>query len=165
MNMVSRDDNGVFAPFDLSKTPKFDRAADKVALAIRSFDIANKYFAAAKLLFEKSFDYMPVVLTNIAFSCELYLKALLYGCNIDFGNTHGLKFLFDKLPQNIRDYVVQNIAIENRETEFALCLAEQNEAFVTYRYINEVKSIAAHPVFLFAFAHVLKFVYEALAEE
>jgi HEPN domain-containing protein len=165
MNLVERNDKAGFAPFDLSQTPKFDRSADKVELAIRSYDIASKYFIAAKLLFEKSFEYMPVVLTNIAFSCELYLKALLCGCNIDFGNTHGLKFLFDKLPRNIQDYVAQNIAIENRETEFALCLAEQNDAFITYRYMNEVKSITAHPVFLFAFAHILKFVYEALAEE
>ena len=165
MNLVSRDESGCFAPFDLTKTPKFDRKADKVKLAINSYDLANKYFDAATLLFKKSFEFMPVVLTNISFSCELYLKALLHGYGIGFGNTHGLKNLFDKLPNDIRDYIAQNIAIDNREKEFVLCLAEQNEAFVTYRYMNEVKSITAHPVFLFAFAHILKFVYEALTEE
>lgn len=165
MNIVSRDESGGFAPFDLTKTPKFDRKTDKVELASRTYDLANDYFGAAKLLFDKSFEYMPVVLANIAFSCELYLKALLHGYNIDFGNTHGLKDLFEKLPDHIKDYIAQNIAIKNRDTEFALCLAEQNEAFVTYRYMNEAKFITAHPVFLFAFAHILKFVYEALTEE
>ena len=165
MNLISRDESGGFAPFDLTKTQKFDRKTDKVKLAINSYELANKYFDAATLLFNKSFEYMPVVLTNISFSCELYLKALLHGYGTDFGNTHGLKNLFDKLPNDIKDYVSQNIAIENREREFAPCLAEQNEAFVTYRYMNEVKSITAHPVFLFAFAHILKFVYEALTEE
>lgn len=165
MNIVARDEWGCFAPFDLTKTPKFDRKADKVELAVRSYELANKYFDAATLLFKQSFEYMPVVLTNVSFACELYLKALLHGYGTDFGNTHGLKNLFEKLPNNIKNYVAQNIAIENRETEFPLWLAEQNEAFVTYRYMNEVKSITAHPVFLFAFAHILKFVYEALIEE
>lgn len=165
MELVSREESGGFAPFDLIKTPKFNRKADKVELAIRSADLANKYFDAATLLFKQNFEYMPVVLANISFSCELYLKALLHGYGMDFGNTHGLKDLFEKLPSDIKDYVAQNIAIDNRETEFALCLAKQNEAFIIYRYMNEVKSITAHPVFLFAFAHILKFVYEMLTEE
>ena len=73
--------------------------------------------------------------------------------------------LFEKLPSEIKGYVAQHIAIDNRETEFTLCLTEQNKAFETYRYMNEAKSITAHPVFLFAFAHILKIVYEALTEE
>lgn len=120
MNIVARDEWGCFAPFDLTKTPKFDRKADKVELAVRSYELANKYFDAATLLFKQSFEYMPVVLTNVSFACELYLKALLHGYGTDFGNTHGLKNLFEKLPNNIKNYVAQNIAIENRETEFPL---------------------------------------------
>lgn len=165
MNFVSRDECEMSLSFDLAKTPKFDMKTDKVELAIRSYDLANVYFAAAKLLFEKSFEYMPVILANTAFSCELYLKALLHGYNIDFGRAHGLKDLFERLPREIRDYIYQNIAIENREKEFPLCLAEQNDAFVTYRYMNEAKRLTAHPVFLFAFAHILKFVYETLIED
>ena len=166
MNIVSRNDCGEFAPFDLTQTPKFDRTTDKVELAIRSYEIANKYLAAAKLLLEKSFEYMPVVLSNVAFSCELYLKALLHGYAIDFGNAgHGLYDLFQLLPDYVRDYISQNIAIENRDAEFNLSLKEQNTAFVTYRYMNEVKTITANPGFLFAFALILKFVYEMLTKE
>ena len=76
-----------------------------------------------------------------------------------------MKDLFEKLPEDIQSYIANNIAIENREYEFPLCLAEQNTAFVTYRYMNEAKRIAAHPIFLFAFAHILQFVYETLTEE
>ena len=166
MELVSREEQKVgIAPFDLSKIRKFDRQTEKVELAIRSYELANKYFSAARLLLDKSFEYMPVVLTNISFSCELYLKALLYGYNTDFGNMHGLKDLFEKLPNDIQNYVANNVAIDNREREFSLCLAEQNSAFVTYRYMNEAKAITAHPVFLFAFAHILQFIYEALTEE
>lgn len=164
MNLVSRKFDEHFAPFDLSKTPKFDRRTDKVQLAISTFRTANNYFEAAQILL-KFIHLMPVILTNISFACELYLKALLHGYNIDFGNTHGLKGLFLKLPEEIRMYISGNIAIDNREYEFDLCLTEQNEAFVVYRYMNEAKAISANPIFLFAFAHILKFVYESLIVE
>ena len=166
MKLISREEQHEFAPFDLTKTPKFDKKKDKVELSIQSFELANTYFRAAQILFSNRgfIVYMPVILTNIAFSCELYLKALLHGYNIDFGNTHELKDLFDKLPDSIKEYVAENIAIENREREFPLCLKEQNSAFTTYRYMNEVKSISANPQFLFAFAHVLSFVYSILTE-
>lgn len=165
MNPNLCDESAVFAPFDLVITPKFDKNTDKVKLAVNSYELANLYFVAASLLINNSLELMPVILSNVSFSCELYLKALLFGYEIDFGNTHGLKNLFDKLPLDIKDYISWNIDIDNREREFELCLAELNEAFVTYRYMNEVKSIAANPRFLFAFAHILKYVYETLTEE
>ena len=55
MNLVERNDKAGFAPFDLSQTPKFDRSADKVELAIRSYDIASKYLIVAKLIHQLSF--------------------------------------------------------------------------------------------------------------
>lgn len=165
MNPNLCDESAAFAPFDLVITPKFDKNTDKVKLAVNSYELANLYFVAASLLIKNSLELMPVILSNVSFSCELYLKALLFGYEIDFGNTHGLKNLFDKLPLNIKEYISRNIDIDNREREFELCLAEQNEAFVTYRYMNEVKSIAANPRFLFAFAHILKYVYETLTEK
>ncbi len=165
MNPFLCDERVTFAPFDLVKTPKFDKITDKVKLAMSSYELANLYYAAATFLIKNSLDLMPVVLSNASFACELYLKALLFDYEIGFENTHGLKILFDKLPRDIKDYVSLNIDIDNREREFQLCLAEQNESFVTYRYMNEVKSIAANPRFLFAFAHILKFVYETLTEK
>lgn len=164
MKFISRNESHSFGPFDLTKIPKYDKGPDKIQLAINTFKLANKYFEAAKLLL-KNIDLMPVVLSNISFSCELYLKALLYGYNIGFDDIHGLKDLYNKLPEEVKDYIASNIAIDNREREFPLCLSEQNKAFVVYRYINEAKLITANPVFLFAFAHILKFVYESLTEE
>ncbi|WP_300712896.1 HEPN domain-containing protein [uncultured Acetatifactor sp.] len=108
---------------------------------------------------------MPVTLANVAFSCELFLKAILYGFGVDFSKTHGLKGLFEKLPQNEQEYISKNIGIENREKEFYLCLKEQDQAFPEYRYMCEAKAMSANPVFLFAFAHILKFVYESLVRE
>lgn len=85
---------------------------------------------------------MPVTLANVAFSCELLLKAILYGFGVDFSKTHGLKGLFEKLPQNEQEYISKNIAIENRETEFYLCLQEQDQAFPEYRYMCAAKAMS-----------------------
>ena len=55
---------------------------------------------------------------------RMLLKAILYGFGVDFSKTHGLKGLFEKLPQNEQEYISKNIAIENREKEFYLYLQE-----------------------------------------
>lgn len=164
MQILSREESDDFSPFDLSNVPKFNKKTDRIELSIKSFGIANRYLSAAKMLNDKNIlYYLPVILTNVSFACELYLKAMLFGYNIDFGNTHGLNDLFKLLPDGLQNYISQNISIKNREKEFHLCLAEQNNAFVIYRYINEAKCITANPVFLFAFAHILQFSYKQLA--
>ena len=153
-----------FAPFDLTKTPKFDRETDKEHLTKSFYRLAVQYYAAARfILFNQ--EWIPVAMTNVAFSCELFLKAILYGYDIDFKSIHGLEALFKMLPQKEQDYIANNIAIENREREFHICLHEQDKAFVEYRYMCEAKSMTGNPKFLFAFADILKFVYESLLKE
>ena len=150
-----------FAPFDLSKTRKFDRKKDQDSLRKSFYKLGVQYFEVSCFTI-KNLNWMPVTLANVAFSCELLLKAILYGFGVDFSKTHGLKGLFEKLPQNEQEYISKNIAIENRETEFYLCLQEQDQAFPEYRYMCDAKAMSANPKFLFAFAHILKFVYESL---
>lgn len=158
------NDEEAFTPFELSKTRKYDRKTEQEHLRKSFYELASSYFEVS-LYTIKNFNWMPVTLSNLAFSCELFLKALLYGFGIDFQNTHGLKNLFEKLPKNEQEYISNNIAIENRDVEFSLCLQEQNEAFVAYRYMCEAKAITGNPCFLLAFAHILKFVYESLEKE
>ena len=153
-----------FAPFDLSKTRKFDRKKDQESLRKSFYKLGVQYFEVSCFTI-KNLNWMPVTLANVAFSCELLLKAILYGFGVDFSKTHGLKGLFEKLPQNEQEYISKNIAIENREKEFYICLQEQDQAFPEYRYMCEAKAMSANPKFLFAFAHILKFVYESLVSE
>ena len=153
-----------FAPFDLSKTRKFDRKKYQDSLRKSFYKLGVQYFEVSCFTI-KNLNWMPVTLANVAFSCELLLKAILYGFGVDFSKTHGLKGLFEKLPQNEQEYISKNIAIENRETEFYLCLQEQDQAFPEYRYMCAAKAMSANPKFLFAFAHILKFVYESLVRE
>lgn len=153
-----------FAPFDLSKTRKFDRKKDQDSLRKSFYKLGVQYFEVSCFTI-RNLNWMPVTLANVAFSCELLLKAILYGFGVDFSKTHGLKGLFEKLPQDEQEYISKNIAIENREKEFYLCLQEQDQAFPEYRYMCEAKAMSANPKFLFAFAHILKFVYESLVRE
>jgi HEPN domain-containing protein len=153
-----------FAPFDLKKSRKYNRNTDQLALCKSFYELASAYYDVARHTFP-CFEWMPVTLSNAAFSCELFLKSLLYGFGIDFKNTHGLKNLFEFLPQSEQSYIEENIAIENREREFQLCLREQSDAFVEYRYMCEAKAITGNPLFLLAFADILKFVYESLVKE
>ena len=62
---------------------------------------------------------MPVTLANAAFSCELFLRAILYGFGVDFSKTHGLKGLFEKLPENEQEYISKNIGIKNSQSQTA----------------------------------------------
>ncbi len=157
-------DENAYMPFDLSKTRKFDKKTDQEQLRKSFYKLAVQYFEVATYTLI-NLNWMPVTLSNIAFSCELFLKAILYGFGINFKNEHGLKNLFEKLPQGEQVYIAGNIAIKNREREFSQCLNEQNDAFVQYRYMCEAKAIVGNPEFLFAFAHILKFVYESLVQE
>ena len=151
-------------PFDLTKSPKYDRNTDKIALRKNFYELASVYYDVARHICPY-IEWMPVTLTIAAYSCELFLKSLLFGFNIDFGKTHKLKDLFELLPKREQFYIEKNIAIENRKRDFQSCLSEQNDAFVEYRYMSEAKAIVGDPVFLLAFADILKFVYEALVEE
>lgn len=153
-----------FAPFDLKKSRKYNRNTDQLELCKSFYELASTYYDVARHTFLRP-EWMPVTLSNIAFSCELFLKSLLYGFGIDFKKIHGLKNLFELLPRSEQSYIENNIAIENRNVEFQLCLKEQNEAFPEYRYMCETKAITGNPLFLFAFADILKFVYESLVKE
>ena len=153
-----------FAPFDLTKSRKYDRNTDQLALCKSFYELACTYYDVAHHIFP-NFEWMPVTLSNAAFSCELFLKSLLYGFGTNFKNIHGLKDLFELLPESEQTYIANNIAIENRETEFHQCLKEQNNAFPEYRYMCEAKAITGNPLFLLAFADILKFVYESLVKE
>lgn len=97
-----------FAPFDLSKTRKFDRKKDQESLRKSFYKLGVQYFEVSCFTI-KNLNWMPVTLANVAFSCELLLKAILYGFGVDFSKTHGLKGLFEKLPQNEQEYISKNI--------------------------------------------------------
>ena len=158
------NNDSLSAPFDLAKTPKYNKQTDQEHLSKNFYKLALQYYEVSLYTLSKP-AWISVTMANAAFACELLLKALLYGFGISFGNIHGLQDLFKLLPKREQDYIADNIAIENREREFSLCLSEQNKAFTEYRYMCEAKAMVGNPRFLLAFADILKFVYQALAKE
>lgn len=151
----------VLAYSDLVKTRESCNKQDHRKLCKSFYDLASLYFEVARHT-SLNFKWEPVTLSNAAFSCELFLKSLLYGFETKFNNIHELERLFKLLPTDVQDYIAQNIAIENRDTEFPLRLHEQNRAFEIYRYMSELKGIIGDPIFLLAFADILKFICNRL---
>lgn len=157
------------AKFYLDKRNTSNLIADQVQLSQSMYRSAYEYYDASKIL-RKDLKYLLVALTNTAFSCELYLKAMLIGFGTDYldrnliTDRHNIEDLFTLLPLSEQNYIKNNIALKDI-TEFDLLLHENGNAFVVYRYACERNEICGDVNFLFAFADILKFVYERLSKE
>ena len=149
-----------FASYDLIKNRKTNENKESQFRAVSFYKQANDFYYSSKFLFDAGkLDYMNVILTNTAFACELYMKALLYHFNITFNSTHGLKDLFEKLEDLEKDFISKNIFNNSpHKDNFEMCLNEQNEAFKQYRYSCEVNRLVGDFNFLFCFAKILEYV-------
>lgn len=110
---------------------------------------ARRFSEAAKIIEDKirtdaraqslSADLMTPVAVILSFGCELILKALLLDVGIGHGNKHGLKELFDKLPQNVQLMVEQNTCSNSgiSTSMFAYNMDEADKVFVNWRYVYE----------------------------
>ena len=108
---------------------------------------------------EEDFKLIPPVV-NAAFTCELYLKALV----IWQGRTekpikeHRLSKLFEMINRNDRDRIIKDARI----SDWATFMTEADNAFVEWRYIHEndgFKMISIED--LLRFADALKCCYES----
>ena len=128
------------AKFYLEKNDKSNLITDPMQLSQSMYRSANKYYEASKILMQ-DLNFMMVALTNVAFSCELYLKSMLIGFGTDYtdkkliSDRHNIEDLFKLLPLSEQDYIKDNICLKDR-TEFDLLLHENGNAFIVYRYNN-----------------------------
>lgn len=78
----------------ISNSPKLhdkigNLKTNKKLLAKSALEKADKFYMGAGLIFKQSpLELMLVTSVNLAFSCELYLKAILYELDINFKKTH-----------------------------------------------------------------------------
>ncbi len=121
-----------------------------------TYSAAKEYHLAATILsanmgavFEG--ESMPLIMPAgmiAAFSCELYLKALLLvnGCSL---RGHSLKELFEKLPSHEQE-IIMELLIERGYTKDNILLELDNlsEAFIEIRYSHERTGFAFNTVFL-----------------
>lgn len=95
---------------------------------------------------------IPAQTAFLAFSIELGIKTLLIKSNsILEPRGHNLKVLFDKLPQEIKVNIYDDLAkdIENLdETEFSTLLDKNAKSFESWRYFHETESLSCDKDFL-----------------
>ena len=71
-------------------------------------------------------------IVNIAFACELYLKAILLEQGAGIPETHELDFLYGQLSQQRRTQIRK--ACGKKKEEFEQLITEYSKLFVQYRY-------------------------------
>ena len=117
-----------------------------------AFKHARDFFKSAKILDEKNI-FKPVMV-NIAFACELYMKALLIWKNQsqDIIGEHKLQELFYMLGESVQRQIKEESGIE-RWDEFLL---HSSNAFCAWRYYYEKDNVMfGHLGGLLTFAGVL----------
>lgn len=99
------------------------------------------------------------VIVNCAFACEIFLKLLLEKHNVEYKKCHGLKELFELLPdeikKNINNYLLQSYGSLKDVNGFDL-LEMYSNAFIEWRYSYEKFNMQIEPEFLFVFCDIVK---------
>ena len=146
---MSISENGAF--FQMEKNPKREilTDADYIAISKSCMENANSFFDVATRCLPLLYRSSEAVFTNIAFACELYLKALLYFEKTDAKHTHDLSALFHLLPLEYQQRIIQTHPCTNIPREnFELDLKEIGKAFSVLRYSFERSMLSCNVQFL-----------------
>ena len=114
------------------------------------YELASEYYIFLFKSKEQFIDYFIPYSINIAFVCELYLKALLLNNRIDCSRKHDLYELYFKLPNDIKLQVKNYHQCGNIDKkDFETNLKDVSKAFIILRYIYERKGMGFNFQFLF----------------
>lgn len=101
-------------------------------------------------------EAMDAVYANIAFSCELYFKSLLFDQQIDCRKEHDLYKLYKSLPDKLQEEIKEIHPCRNTpKANFELELKEVGKAFTVFRYMYERKMMAWNGLFLVELLDIL----------
>ena len=116
---------------------------DTLLIAKSLFENAEDYFLASKIILTHNQNLIPIVFVNLAFSCELYLKSILFhfkNSNTKI-NEHKLHELYNLLPSEQQVEIKKDFSPQwDKKCNFELFLHEVSETFVFARYIHERNS-------------------------
>lgn len=102
--------------------------------------------------------FMPLV-TLTSFSCELFLKLILLINSNDINlKGHNLAFLYNKIPMEMQNDIVQILLEKNPNfniVEFQKYLNEISSLFIDSRYIHEKCELSISYEFLKEFRYAL----------
>lgn len=74
---------------------------------------------------------------NASFACEMYLKALLIDCHIDYKHEHNLYNLFELIPQKEKVLICRICSGTDDMDSFISVLKEHSDDFCDTRYFIE----------------------------
>lgn len=120
----------------------------------------NKDAGTASLLFASDTFYAIPAIVNLAFACELYLKALLYRSgDRKVIQSHCLNKLFSMLPDSTQGQMENEYAARSRyPVTLKQTLGVHSKAFENWRYAYEPdkKNIEAYPDNLLLAAEIIR---------
>jgi len=152
------------AKFKLDSKNKANRIrGDDPQFMKATYEAAKQYHLAATILtanmgavFEG--ERMPLIIPSFmvaAFSCELYLKAILLANGVH-KTGHKLIYLFNELPHHDQQTIMNFFVEHGRAKEDALRdLDDMSEAFVGIRYSHERTGFFLNAQFLALFLEIL----------
>lgn len=131
---------------------------DPCSIAKSLFVNADSYFVASQIILKHntSHDFVSVVFTNLAFSCELFLKSILFQFKEDNERIreHKLYELYKLIPPMQQDEI--KICYEQyavAKTDFDCLINEVSETFTFARYIHERRgSVLSFELFYLVYA-------------
>lgn len=126
-----------------------------------ALSVADSFYNAAERCNEQvytgdhQFIWLPgPASVNYAFSCEIYMKALLMEMSAKASRGHNLLVLFDLLPYKVQMEIQQTFDVS--ESSFREMLESVSDLFQECRYLYEYKSLHINLGFLQELACSLK---------
>lgn len=129
---------------------KLNTKEDYKKIAISTYKTAVGFYIISQRCLDMILsEYSNPICTNIAFSCELFLKSILFEKEIDCRKEHDLYKLYNLLPTENKKVIKKLHKSGNiNKQSFELNLKEVGKAFVVLRYAYEKKRIAYNLQFL-----------------
>lgn len=129
------------------------------------FDQANSFYICSARI-RKSMDdegrpdlYSAPLAVNLAFGCELYLKALLAINSINSKRLHRLDDLFELLPTELQNDINSRLVERYPEENDAFgrkMIEVVANSFIEWRYCYEYNSLSCKNAYLTALADTLQ---------
>lgn len=143
--MADKQDGIPFSNSPQSHDKIGNRKTDKKELAKSAFENANEFLSGAGLIFMHDIRLIQVASVNLAFACELYLKAMLFELDIDFDRIHRIIELYRLLPEKYQKKIKANVHFKyEKEDNFELVLEEISNTFVFLRYSHERNAVVSN---------------------
>jgi len=116
---------------------------DPLLISESLFENAEDFFSASHILLQSNSNLFTVAYANLAFSCELYLKSILFQYKRDNKriSEHRLFQLYSRLPLDKQAEIKESCTFQyEKEDRFEAFFQEVSETYVFTRYIHERKS-------------------------